>query len=149
MWDLWLTKWHWVRFFPEFFGFPLSVSFHRRSIARKRTEKWTKVLIVSYNLSRFSRCFPCSLSLCLRFPHSSLICLSFNERRAIGGPSATLLQILEIWSLIEHPAYRGHNIYHASVVAPLLYDVGQMPLRLASNLYSFYPQNSVDDEPLC
>ena len=22
MWDLWWTKWHWDRFFPEFFGFP-------------------------------------------------------------------------------------------------------------------------------
>jgi hypothetical protein len=31
MWDLWLTKWHWERFFSEFFGFPLSISFHRRS----------------------------------------------------------------------------------------------------------------------
>jgi hypothetical protein len=27
MWDLWWTKWHWVRFFLEFFGFPLSISF--------------------------------------------------------------------------------------------------------------------------
>jgi hypothetical protein len=26
------TKWHWDRFFSEFFGFPLSVSFHRGSI---------------------------------------------------------------------------------------------------------------------
>jgi hypothetical protein len=25
MWDLWWTKWHWERFFPEYFGFPLSV----------------------------------------------------------------------------------------------------------------------------
>jgi hypothetical protein len=30
MWDLWWTKWHWDRFFSEFFGFPLSISFHRR-----------------------------------------------------------------------------------------------------------------------
>jgi hypothetical protein len=22
-WDLWSTKWHWDRFFPEYFGFPL------------------------------------------------------------------------------------------------------------------------------
>jgi hypothetical protein len=22
MWDLWWTKWHWDRFFPEYFGFP-------------------------------------------------------------------------------------------------------------------------------
>jgi hypothetical protein len=25
MWDLWWTKWHWDRFFSEFFRFPLSV----------------------------------------------------------------------------------------------------------------------------
>jgi hypothetical protein len=25
MWDLWWTKWHWDRFFSEFFGFPLSI----------------------------------------------------------------------------------------------------------------------------
>jgi hypothetical protein len=31
MWDLWWTKWHWDRLFSEFFGFPLSISFHRRS----------------------------------------------------------------------------------------------------------------------
>jgi hypothetical protein len=28
MWDLWWTKWHWDRFFPEYFGFPLSISLH-------------------------------------------------------------------------------------------------------------------------
>jgi hypothetical protein len=27
MWDLWWTKWHWNRFFSEYFGFPLSISF--------------------------------------------------------------------------------------------------------------------------
>jgi hypothetical protein len=31
MWDLWWTKWHWERFFSEFFCFPLSIPFHRRS----------------------------------------------------------------------------------------------------------------------
>jgi hypothetical protein len=25
MWDLWWTKWHWDRFLPENFGFPLSI----------------------------------------------------------------------------------------------------------------------------
>jgi hypothetical protein len=38
MWDLWWTKWHWHRSFPEYFGFPLSISFHRCSITRKRTK---------------------------------------------------------------------------------------------------------------
>jgi hypothetical protein len=31
MWDLWWTEWHWDRFFSEFFGFSLSISFHRGS----------------------------------------------------------------------------------------------------------------------
>jgi hypothetical protein len=39
MWDLWWTKWHWDRFFPEYFGFPLSISFHRCSITRSEKEK--------------------------------------------------------------------------------------------------------------
>jgi hypothetical protein len=30
-WDLWWTKWYWDRFFLEFFGFPLSIQFHRIS----------------------------------------------------------------------------------------------------------------------
>jgi hypothetical protein len=38
LWDLWWTKWHWDRFFPDYFGFPLSISFHRCSITRKRTK---------------------------------------------------------------------------------------------------------------
>jgi hypothetical protein len=28
VWDLWWTKRQWDRFFSEFFGFPMSVSFH-------------------------------------------------------------------------------------------------------------------------
>jgi hypothetical protein len=35
VWDLWWAKWHWDRFFPEHFGFPLSISFHWCSITRK------------------------------------------------------------------------------------------------------------------
>jgi hypothetical protein len=31
MWDLWWIKWHWDRFFSEFLGFILSVSFHHGS----------------------------------------------------------------------------------------------------------------------
>jgi hypothetical protein len=31
VWDLWWTKWHWDRFFSEYFGFALSVSFHKCS----------------------------------------------------------------------------------------------------------------------
>jgi hypothetical protein len=32
MWDLWWTKWHWDRVFSEFFGFAVSMSFHRSFI---------------------------------------------------------------------------------------------------------------------
>jgi hypothetical protein len=39
MWDLWWTKWHWDRFFSEYFGFALSISFHRCSITTKMTKK--------------------------------------------------------------------------------------------------------------
>jgi hypothetical protein len=35
MWDLWWKKWHWNRLCPEYFGFPLSVSFHWCFITRK------------------------------------------------------------------------------------------------------------------
>jgi hypothetical protein len=28
MWDLWWTKEYWDTFVPEYFGFPLSMSFH-------------------------------------------------------------------------------------------------------------------------
>jgi hypothetical protein len=35
---MWWTKWHWDRFFSEYFGFPLSISFHRCSTTRKRTK---------------------------------------------------------------------------------------------------------------
>jgi hypothetical protein len=35
MWNLWWTKWHWDRFFPEYFGFSPSISFHRFSITWK------------------------------------------------------------------------------------------------------------------
>jgi hypothetical protein len=42
MWDLRWTKWHWDRVFPEYFGFPLLISFHRCSITRKRQ----KIIII-------------------------------------------------------------------------------------------------------
>jgi hypothetical protein len=39
MWDFWRTKWHWDRFFPEYFGFPMSILFHRCSMTRKNEKK--------------------------------------------------------------------------------------------------------------
>jgi hypothetical protein len=37
MWDLWWTKWHLDRFFPEYFGFP--VNFIPRVLHYKENEK--------------------------------------------------------------------------------------------------------------
>jgi hypothetical protein len=39
MWDLWWTKWHWDKFFYEYFGFRLSVSFHQCSITWENKKK--------------------------------------------------------------------------------------------------------------
>jgi hypothetical protein len=39
MWDLWWRKWHWDRFYPEYFGFTLSVLFHWCFIMRKNGKK--------------------------------------------------------------------------------------------------------------
>jgi hypothetical protein len=50
MWDLWWTKWHWDRFFPEYFGFLLSVSFLWCSITRK-IEKAKHFLSQGYTIS--------------------------------------------------------------------------------------------------
>jgi hypothetical protein len=40
MWDLWWKKWHWDRFFPEYFGFPLAISFDRCSISWKNEKSY-------------------------------------------------------------------------------------------------------------
>jgi hypothetical protein len=42
-WDLWWTKWCCNRFFPEHFGFPMSISFHRCSITRKNGKNWSSL----------------------------------------------------------------------------------------------------------
>jgi hypothetical protein len=34
-----VEKWRWDRFLPEYFGFPMSVSFHRCSITWKNEKK--------------------------------------------------------------------------------------------------------------
>jgi hypothetical protein len=39
MWDLGWREWHCDRFFAEYFGFPLSVSFHLCSITRENGKK--------------------------------------------------------------------------------------------------------------
>jgi hypothetical protein len=45
VWDLWWTKW----FFPEYFGFPLSLSFHRCYITRKNEKKLIILITRLYN----------------------------------------------------------------------------------------------------
>jgi hypothetical protein len=39
------SMWHWDRFFPEYFGFPVSVSFHWCSITRKNEKKTNHVYL--------------------------------------------------------------------------------------------------------
>jgi hypothetical protein len=46
MWDLWWTKWHWDRFFSEYFGFVLSVSFHRAPLLGKG-QKIIIIIVIS------------------------------------------------------------------------------------------------------
>jgi hypothetical protein len=60
MWDLWWKKWHWDRFFPEFFGFAQSVSFHRCSITRKWTKK--KIIIFIFITGSHNKPQGCSAS---------------------------------------------------------------------------------------
>jgi hypothetical protein len=43
------TKWHWDRFFPEYFGFPLSISFHQWSITRKNEKQLINFLTGLHN----------------------------------------------------------------------------------------------------
>ena len=41
MWNLWLSKWHWDRFFPpEYFGFPLSISHSTGAPLHGRTKNF-------------------------------------------------------------------------------------------------------------
>jgi hypothetical protein len=49
MWDLWWTKWHWDRFFSEYFSFPLSISFNRCYITMDKQEKPLVFLIELHN----------------------------------------------------------------------------------------------------
>jgi hypothetical protein len=47
MWDLWWTKWHWDKFLSNFFGFPLSISFHRCSPKLISSGGWTICPVVA------------------------------------------------------------------------------------------------------
>jgi hypothetical protein len=42
-WDVWWTKWHWDRFFSEYFCFPPSITFHNQSLLyHRRYTAWRK-----------------------------------------------------------------------------------------------------------
>jgi hypothetical protein len=71
MWDLWWTKWHWDRFFSEYFGFPLSVSFHRCSIKMEKQKKNIIIIITGLH-NKFSR-LRCVLSFCCGALHNKKI----------------------------------------------------------------------------
>jgi hypothetical protein len=49
MWDLWWTKWHWDRFFPEFFGLPRQ--FH--STCAPLLGKGQKIIIIFIFITGF------------------------------------------------------------------------------------------------
>jgi hypothetical protein len=83
MCDLWWTEWHWDRFFPEFFGFPLSISFHRCSITRKRT-KIIIIIILIFIIGLQNKLHGCSAS----------------EASAVG-PFTTKKNIYIIWAAWE------------------------------------------------
>jgi hypothetical protein len=59
MWDLWWTNWHWDRFFSEYFGFPLSVSFHQCSITRKNLRSQNYVAASQWQQVRIPTEFRC------------------------------------------------------------------------------------------
>jgi hypothetical protein len=61
MWDLWWTKWHWDRFFSEYFSFPLSISFQQCSIKREKQKKKP-----SLSSSSFSQGYTISLMAAVR-----------------------------------------------------------------------------------
>jgi hypothetical protein len=63
MWDLWWTKWHWNRFPPECFGFPLSLSFLRCSITRQRT-KSNHHLHLQHTVAQEALRLRCARSIC-------------------------------------------------------------------------------------
>jgi hypothetical protein len=56
MWDLWWTKWHWDKFFSEYFGFSLSVSFHWCSIKCKAGK--TLIVFITVLHSKILDCDP-------------------------------------------------------------------------------------------
>ena len=68
--------------------------------------------------------------------------MSLNARRAIGG--------LFSYGFAKFRYQYSRNRVLATHLSRLTPNAaGHISRLLASKLYSFYPQNSVDDEPLC
>jgi hypothetical protein len=64
MWDLWRTKWHWDRFFTEYFGFPLSISFHQCSITWKNKKLIILLFIFITRVAQKALRLRCVRSVC-------------------------------------------------------------------------------------
>jgi hypothetical protein len=80
MWDLWWIKWHWDRFFSEFFCFLLSISFHRRSpnsYHPRRSEFASRSIHVGFVVDKVA--LGQVFLLLLRFPPVSIIPPSLSK----------------------------------------------------------------------
>jgi hypothetical protein len=92
MWDLWWTKWHWDSFFPEYFGFSLSISFQWCSI---KLEKQKKLIIFITGLHNKSQ--GCGASV-------ASAAGPFTTKKNFGNDSpnytASYTRRLESWSFV-------------------------------------------------
>jgi uncharacterized membrane protein YiaA len=74
MWDLWWTKWHWDRFFSEYFGFPLSISFYRCSITIEKQKNLIIIFIFLIGLhNKPSRLRGCSKKYYFKLIHFVMV----------------------------------------------------------------------------
>jgi len=48
--DLWWINWHWERVFSNYFGVPLSLSFHRRFICHRRCIYPSVASVIQYHI---------------------------------------------------------------------------------------------------
>ena len=103
MWDLWCTKWYSDTFFPDYFGFPLSISFRRCFITRKNETK-----------SSSSQSYTISLQAAVR-PQNLLWGPSHKKKRRLSDTDYCGIQTLLIQTRVcditecsfTQPAYSG------------------------------------------
>ena len=86
MWDLWWTKWHWGRFFSEYFGFPLAISFHQCSIKMEKHKKNLIIFITGFH-NKPSR-LRCVRSICCNNNNNNASGLSQQQTAKIIPPSS-------------------------------------------------------------